>query len=295
MKTFAAGLAAAYASGSTTICACLRVRRDGGTVYLFTSADVNVTVGGEVYLSSPGLTISSLAVQASAAVDNMELVVLPDDVSYPQVEILAGKWDNAKFWLFECDYTDTGLASGIAVGSGSRNDINVLKRGTTGEADSVRVSQRFEFRGLKQAWQQPVGAVTSKTCRARLGDEKCLIEFSDITNQYATTSVASRHAFTCSAATEPSDYYGDGIATGATGANAGFSQKIKSFASGVFTLSLPMPFTIGVGDEFIVIAGCRKRLTEDCKDKFNNVLNFQGEPHLTGVDSLTADPDLGGS
>ncbi len=49
---------------------------------------------------------------------------------------------------------------------------------------------------------------------------------------------------------------------------------------------------IQVGDTFDVIAGCRKRLTEDCKVKFNNVLNFQGEPHLPGIDRLTAMADV---
>jgi uncharacterized phage protein (TIGR02218 family) len=54
----------------------------------------------------------------------------------------------------------------------------------------------------------------------------------------------------------------------------------------VFTLSLPMLSAISAGHTFSVIAGCQKRL-EDCRDKFSNVLNFQGEPHLPGIDQLT--------
>lgn len=64
---------------------------------------------------------------------------------------------------------------------------------------------------------------------------------------------------------------------------------MRTFAlGGVITLSLPMLLTVAVGNSFSIVAGCRKRLAEDCVAKFNNVLNFQGEPHLPGIDQLTA-------
>ena len=78
-----------------------------------------------------------------------------------------------------------------------------------------------------------------------------------------------------------------------TGGNAGLQAKVKSHTvAGVITLMLPMPSDPVAGDTFDIIAGCRKRLHEDCRDKFDNVVNFQGEPHLPGVDYLTADPDV---
>jgi uncharacterized phage protein (TIGR02218 family) len=101
------------------------------------------------------------------------------------------------------------------------------------------------------------------------------------------TSVASKQEFTETPRAEPPDYYGEGLITFTSGLNAGLSQKIKTFLTGTFVLSLPMIQAIGVGDTYIVIAGCRKRATEDCAAKFDNILNFQGEPHLPGIDALT--------
>ncbi len=69
MKTFAAGLAGAYASGSTSLCVCLRVLRRDGVIATFCSADRDVTIGGEVYLAAVGLGISNLVVGAGLAVD----------------------------------------------------------------------------------------------------------------------------------------------------------------------------------------------------------------------------------
>lgn len=71
-----------------------------------------------------------------------------------------------------------------------------------------------------------------------------------------------------------------------TGANAGLSQKVRSHAAGgALTLVLPMVMTVAVGDQFSIVAGCRKRLLEDCRDKFGNVLNFRasriGPPRTT--------------
>lgn len=300
MKTFAAGLTAAYASGATTICACLRVARTDGVVSLFASGDVDVTVGGETYLTAPGFDISNLVAQAGLAVDNMELTVFPDETDYPQVDILAGRWDGAAFWLFECDYTDAALAAGSPVGTGSRNDINLLKRGTTGEADTLRGTNRFEFRSLKQALQQQLGGVVSKTCRYRLGSTAmpfglCLVDLAPWTHTYLVTAVDGaqpRRIFTCSGAVQADEYFKEGFAHGDDAANENYERKIKAFAAGVFTLSLEMPFEVVIGDAFTFVAGCQKRLEEDCKDKFDNVLNFGGEPHVPGQDLLTADPEI---
>ena len=66
--------------------------------------------------------------------------------------------------------------------------------------------------------------------------------------------------------------------------------QVKLFASGQFTLYVPMLGTVAVGQTFSVVAGCLKRLSEDCATKFANVLNFQGEPHRPTVDELTESP-----
>lgn len=295
MKTFSVELAASYAGASTTLCQCLRVLRRDGMVQTYATLDQDVTVGGEVYAASPGLDLSSIVDQSGAAVGNGDLTLFPDEVELPKGDIEAGRWDFAQFWIFEIDYLSTTIAAGTGLGVPIRDDVNLLKRGTTGEVDLTRTATKLEFRSLKQAWQQNVGAVTSKTCRARLGDELCTVDLTPWTHDYATTSVISRGTFSCSAAAEADDYYGEGTATGLTGANEGFSQKVATFSSGDFVLSLPMPYAIGVGDSFRFVAGCRKRLIEDCKTKFANVLNFQGEPHVPGTDALTSDPDIGGS
>lgn len=283
MKTFDAGLGGHYALRTTTVATFLELTRRDNVVVRYTGADFDVVLDAQTWTTAQGLKASNLAVSSGAAVDSAELQIFPDGDDMLEADLLAGLWDFAAFRLFEANYLDPA------------GGINVLRRGWTGVAQAARTYYTIELRSLKQAWQQSVGAVTSKNCRSRLGDDRCLVDLGPFTHTYATTAVASKGVFTCAAATEVDDFYGDGIVTGLTGANAGYSQKVKTFAAGVFILSLSMPFPVGVGDTFSCVAGCRHRLIEDCKTKFDNVPNFQGEPHVPGADLLTADPEVGGA
>lgn len=84
---------------------------------------------------------------------------------------------------------------------------------------------------------------------------------------------------------ETSGYFDQGKITFDSGANTDISMDIKSSVPGQITLFLPMPYTVEVGDTYTIVAGCDKSL-ESCKDKFDNVVNFGGFPHLPGIDSI---------
>ena len=64
--------------------------------------------------------------------------------------------------------------------------------------------------------------------------------------------------------------------------------KVKAFAAGVVTLSEAAIYPIVIGDTFTIIAGCRKRWDVDCKDKFDNLLNYGGEKDKPTRDELIA-------
>lgn len=62
---------------------------------------------------------------------------------------------------------------------------------------------------------------------------------------------------------------------------------MKRHAAGaLIELWQAMPEPIAAGDTFAVTAGCDKRLPT-CRDRFNNVVNFRGFPHIPGNDFVT--------
>lgn len=508
-KTIPVALAAHYALASTHLAHALKITRTDGAVFAFTSADADVTLSSVLHRSAPGLNVTSIALSAGFAVDNLELATLDDGSTFTRAEVLGGVWRNAKFTLAK--YNQLVPADGI----------DVLITGTLGEVQLQSGMVTAELRGLQQYLQQPVGNVSSKTCRSRLGDSLCGVNLSTYTYNGSITSITNNQVFRDSAmisgspgdadyasvslllhgngvngsttfldnspaartvtpfgnaqistaqskwggasmafdgsgdyltvpndaafafgagnftiegwvylnsvtgihsilcysrgagpitnyayeleingttphfyafvgstaydctggsvaintwthfawvrsgtnlllfiggvlsstvaigaavlndpataelqigivngtgpadgfmddiritkgiarytatftppagpyldglpvTTYPADWAGEGKLTFTTGACAGQSQKVKSqLIDGTFTLSLPMYSNLTVGDAFSVVAGCRKRLAEDCFAKFDNVPNFQGEPHLPGIDNLTAPP-----
>lgn len=287
MKTIPAGLLAEYKSQGTRIARCLLVTRADSTVFGFTSTDRTLTVLGQDYV--PGLDVTSIAFSSGLAVNNLDIKVLYNSI-FVREDFLKGLWNNARWEIFEVSWFDPTLGT------------NTLGHYVTGNVTPGEVSCTVELRALSQFLQQPIGFVTSKQCRARFADYPTVI-FGAIcglsTYSYledgTVTGVTSQQVMQDTGRSEPADWYGDGLLTFTSGENEDISRKVKSYDSnGTFTFSLPFPSTIGIGDTYTAIAGCRKRLEEDCRDKFDNVPNFQGEPHLPGVDLATAQPTVDG-
>jgi hypothetical protein len=80
-------------------------------------------------------------------------------------------------------------------------------------------------------------------------------------------------------------YFAYGKVTFTSGANAGFSMDVKAFAPGVVTLAMTLPYPLAVGDTYSIVAGC-DRLFGTCKNRWNNVPNFRGEPYIPGQDVI---------
>lgn len=287
MKPIPTDLLTHYEQQTTTVAAFLKVVLANQTTFGFTSTDKTVTVDGLDY--EPGFDVSAIASSEALNVDNLELTILPDleGGTVTTLDLLTGKWNNAFFEVFEANY------------EAPADGVNVLKHGWTGNVTIRNGSYVLEFRSLAQRLQQPQGIVSSRTCRAQLGDSKCRVVLAYFTESGTVTSAADQRNFTDTARTEADDWFAEGSVTFTDGANAGYTRKVKAYASDAFELVEAFPFPIDIGDAYEAVAGCRKRHerslanpmgVSDCIDKFDNILNFQGEPHLQGLDALTSNP-----
>ncbi|MFT0167479.1 DUF2163 domain-containing protein [Paraburkholderia mimosarum] len=80
-------------------------------------------------------------------------------------------------------------------------------------------------------------------------------------------------------------YFAYGKVTWLTGNNAGASMEVKSFGSGNVTLAMPMGKAVQVGDTYTIAAGCDKQFGT-CRDHWNNIVHFRGEPYTPGPDTI---------
>lgn len=260
------------------------VRRDG-TVLGWTQHDVDqvVDVDGDetLLLAAQGLSVQQLVNSAGLDVDTSEISIAEVGDELGRGDILARKWDGAKVRFFRYSWK-APLAGIIDASIGSFGNFKPL----LGEF-------RVEFRDLRQALQSNSTWRVQETCRNRLGDARCRKDLTSFTfTAVPVTAVASQTQFTASSLAQASDFFGEGELTWLTGANEGTpSVKVKAFAAGVVTLSEAMVYPISTSDTFEIVAGCRKRWDVDCKAKFDNLLNFNGEKDKGTREDLVAVPE----
>jgi uncharacterized phage protein (TIGR02218 family) len=286
MKTRSIALAAHQAAGSTTLAYCWKATRTDGVVLAVTSCARDILFGGVLYLSKDGFNPKAISQEASAAVVNTEVDgFLSDEITEPDFE--AGLWDGCTVDMFEVNYRDLTMGS-MRLASFTMGDIKV-----------TRSAFNAEMRGLTQALQKTIGRLVTKGCPWVFGSispdnftPACNKALGPLTVTGTLTSVTDLRTFADSSRAEASDYFGGGVITFLTGANAGDSLEISSFASGAFVTYMPFLNNPAVGDTYSLTPGCRKRYTEDCLNKWANTNNHGGFDLIPGPDKTLG---LGGT
>jgi uncharacterized phage protein (TIGR02218 family) len=275
MKTISPALDAHLARQQTSTAICWRAELTDGAILGFTSHDRDIAIGGVTYEAASGFAPSAIASNADLAADNLEMEGLLRSPSITEADLQSGRWDFAKITVLLVNWSDLSQGSLI------------LQTGTIGEVRVERGQFFAELRGLAQQVQQDIGQVYSATCRAKFGDSRCGVALGPLTETATVTSVQSDRQFTATALVEAADYWNLGLVTFTSGDNVGKAIEVADFASGgIVILELPMPFVIQVGDTFTISPGCGKRFEQDCRDRWNNVINFRGEPDVPGIDQM---------
>lgn len=274
MKALSAGLLAHLQAETTTLSTCWKATLSNGKVYGFTDHTSDLVISGVTYQASTGYTPTDVQTSSALNVDNLEVEGLLNSPGITEADIQAGLWDYADIEIFQVNYLD--LSQGTLK----------LRKGRIGEVRTGRSSFVAELRGLTQAYSRTIGELYSVTCRADLGDARCLVNLAPFTVIGTVTGVTSKRVFADTARAEAAAYFDYGKLTFTGGANNGLSMEVKTYTPGSVELAVSLPYAIQVGDTYSMHAGCAKRFTEDCKTKFNNVVNYRGEPHIPGIDKL---------
>lgn len=83
----------------------------------------------------------------------------------------------------------------------------------------------------------------------------------------------------------PAGWFNNGILTFTSGVNDGYLFEIKTWDGTTLELYLPMQYEPSPGDTFTIEPGC-DHTVGDCFNKFNNIINFRGEPFMPGEDAI---------
>jgi hypothetical protein len=206
-----------------------------------------------------------------------------DTLGNDTIERSVGTWDAGDGFIA----TDSIVVTGTAINDGTYT-IAAITGGTVIEIagdlleNEVAVASDFpDFRiysGSGLIWE---------TLQART------LPDADFTITSATNNADFFIAGSPTTTDAPTGYFDAGIASFTTGANTGFSRAITKSTGGTNRVEtfLPFPFDIQVGDSLRLIVGCKRRIIEDCKDKFKNTWNHNGEAYLPKEDFVFSTPD----
>lgn len=270
MRTISNDLKAEIAAGR--IARLLKIECTNGDIYAFTDTDIPITIDSQLYIPAPGLQSVRLTSTSNVEVSNQSICAAMLDV--PEAELLGGSFDSA---IITASWASWALPSAgkVDVFSGVLGELTWDERGFL--ADVVSTMKQLE---------RNIGWTYTNTCRhslfstaevGRIG--KCGLSASSYTFTGAITSVITNKWKFDTALTNPTGYFSSGVLTWTSGNNAGLSVTIKSQTGGVLEVYIPCAFSTQVGDTFSIKAGCDKTLGT-CRDKFSNLNNFGGFPHI---------------
>jgi uncharacterized phage protein (TIGR02218 family) len=286
MKTLPPALQTHLDSGATTLAWCWRIERHDGAVFGFTDHDRALAFGGVTYEPDSGFAASEIRSGTDLAVDaqDAEGVLTSDTIT--ETDILDGRWDNAAVEVWRVNWDAVGQRV-------------LMRRGAVGQVRRGRLAFVAEVRSLAHILNQTVGRTFQHACDAELGDVRCGVDLDDpeFHTSGSVTAVTGDRSFAASGLGGfAPGWFALGRLSWTSGPNADRIAEVAGHdvVSGVRNLTLlEAPVRpIAVGHDFVVRAGCDKRL-ETCRDRFANVVNFRGFPHIPGQDTVVRYPNRG--
>lgn len=313
MKSVSVSLMDHFGLGTTTLAMLWKVVRQDNTIFGFTTHDQDITfydgLNNVTYAAGSGMTNTANASKSDASPDNLEVTGFLQSDSITEADVRSGLWDNAVISIYVVNYKDLTMG-----------DIK-LRSGTTGEIKMANGIFTAEIRGLTQQLTTVIGQLYGPLCRAELfsnpgggsggGDvidarSHYLCMLNAATYRQSGSVLASPDAIHITPNTgllmhgsatpsnpAPAKWFDDGIIHFTSGVLANYTFEIKSWDGTTLTMYLPLPYMPTPSETFTIEPGCNKLggATGDCHAKFNNIVNFRGEPFIPGNDLILLYPN----
>jgi uncharacterized phage protein (TIGR02218 family) len=245
---------------------CVRITCVNGTVVRLTSYPTDLTMSNAtVYKTDSGYQQTAFASSSSFSPSSIDIEGVVSVSGISRDALASGVFDNARVLVFKCDFLNPV------------EDYEPVAAGFLGK--TTLEDDRYTIQGMSliDALNQSTGKMYTAACSRTFGDAGCTKNLADIDVVGAVSIVTSSSVIRDTSRSEAADWFAAGTIQFTSGLNAGLKPlEIKSYAAdGTITTFDPFFYLPQVGDTFVMIPGCRKRL-EDCRDKWNNVINFFG-------------------
>lgn len=280
MLTLSAAMQAKLDAAATTFCHCWRLTRNDGAVLGFTDHDRDLIFNGVTFRAGTGLSASQLETNLGLAAGTAEATGALSDDGLTESDLLDGLFDNASVETWLVDWSNVA-------------DRVLLDVATMGDVRRGEHAFAVELRSTAHVFDQQQGRAFQRGCAADLGDQRCGVDLASF-NSTGTVTGSSGGILTLDLASAfESAYFSGGALTFTSGANDGARFTIKSHSQNGVRASValwsPPGGAITEGDVVALVAGCDKSAAA-CQQKFDNIVNFRGFPHMPGNYHVIAYP-----
>lgn len=268
------GLGPELAAELTRLAICWQIVREDGIALGFTTHDRALSIAGLRYESAPGMVPSAIVNTDSIEIDTMEVAGALTAGAMTAADLGAGRFDGATVRLFMVDWQNPGSGHHLL----AAGKLGTMQAGTGPDAGFSATLQ-----GPTMALAQLHIETFSPECRAELGDRRCRVAMRGRTLRSRVQSADGEHVAVDAIDVANAADYAAGAIRVLGGPMAGIDRRI--IATNGPTLLLDEPLAIAAGTLVEVREGCDKQIAT-CVNRFENALNFRGEPHVPGGDVL---------
>ena len=252
------------------------VTRLDDVVLRIAEADEPITASAQTFLPLPGSEISAVKHIINGEMGSMEIKFAHSEGgTIDTYELNNGFWDGAAVQMYLVDRSEA-TTLGDPIFTGLIDTVSINLTGSSG---------LFSIRGLA-AQAEAFVQTYQPMCRTDLFSVLCSLDPAAWDHAGTVGTILDRFNFTVTGlASPPADgWFNQGTFQTASG----FKGVIANWIQGSSKITMYQPQSIArltAGEGVTLYPGCDKTGTT-CRTKFNNKINFQGEDHFLGINSI---------
>lgn len=283
MRAASAALISALNNGAVfQIANCYTLILRGGATYRWTSADLNLTVNGNLFTCSADNSAIQPIIRRGPIrhARGKETQTLEIDLLSGQTVLMAG----IPLPLFAHNGGFDGatvLVEWVPMGPGGWGDTSlgsvVIFYGNVAAVTPTTTAVKLEVKSLHEKLTLPMPrTVFQSACANAFGDSNCGKSLAGLTIPNACTGVPTTTTLP-NTLIQAAGYFALGTLTMTSGLSAGATRAVSSYAPGSVVLVTPLPTAPAAGDTFTITPGCDKQWST-CQTKYSNSNNYRGCP-----------------
>jgi len=254
----------------------VRITRLDDQVLRIGEAEEALTVEAETFAPLPGAEISAVKHILNGGVGSMEIrFAHSDGGTLDTFELNTGYWDGATVEMYLVDRS-TITPLGDPLFTGLIDTVTIDPIGSKGSFDIRGIAVRAE--AFIQTFQP--------MCRTDLFSSLCSLNEADWDHAGVVDTILDRFNFTVAGlASPPADEW---FNQGTFVTQSGFKGVVANWIQGSLKITTYQPVCMSrltEGETITLFPGCDKT-GATCRTKFSNKINFQGEDHFLGINSI---------